>query len=63
MNYRLILSILIISLCSLPLFAEDWITIYNDDLSLIRSQFELELEKGIRNTTTTTSLPALCRLR
>ncbi|MCB5249494.1 MAG: DUF4139 domain-containing protein, partial [Candidatus Cloacimonadales bacterium] len=46
MNYRLILSILIISLCSLPLFAEDWITIYNDDLSLIRSQFELELEKG-----------------
>jgi hypothetical protein len=30
------------------LIAEDWITIYNDDLSLIRSQFELELEKGLQ---------------
>nr|MDK2850198.1 hypothetical protein [Candidatus Cloacimonadota bacterium] len=29
-----------------PLMAEDWITIYNDDLSLIRSQIELDLVKG-----------------
>lgn len=27
-------------------FAEDWITIYNDDLSLVRSNFELKLQKG-----------------
>lgn len=27
-------------------FAEDWITIYNDDLSLVRSNFELELQAG-----------------
>ena len=26
--------------------AEDWITIYNDDLSLVRSNFELELKAG-----------------
>ncbi|HNT52054.1 MAG TPA: DUF4139 domain-containing protein, partial [Candidatus Syntrophosphaera sp.] len=26
--------------------AEDWITIYNDDLSLVRSNFELELSPG-----------------
>ncbi|MFO8144858.1 MAG: DUF4139 domain-containing protein [Candidatus Syntrophosphaera sp.] len=26
--------------------AEDWITIYNDDLSLVRSNFELDLEQG-----------------
>jgi hypothetical protein len=27
-------------------FAEDWITIYNDDLSLVRSNFDLDLHKG-----------------
>lgn len=27
-------------------FAEDWITIYNDDLSLVRSTFEMELTQG-----------------
>ena len=26
--------------------AEDWITIYNDDLSLVRSNFELDLKQG-----------------
>jgi len=26
--------------------AEDWLTIYNDDLSLVRSRFELELNDG-----------------
>jgi len=26
--------------------AEDWLTIYNDDLSLVRSSFDLELNKG-----------------
>jgi len=41
-----ILIALILSLVLLPLAAEDWITIYNDDLSLVRSQFELELEAG-----------------
>lgn len=30
----------------LPLMAEDWITIYNDDLSLIRSTFNLDLKQG-----------------
>lgn len=28
------------------LMAEDWLTIYNDDLSLVRSRFELTLKKG-----------------
>ncbi|GAB1365213.1 DUF4139 domain-containing protein [Candidatus Cloacimonadaceae bacterium] len=41
-----ILIALILSLVLLPLAAEEWITIYNDDLSLVRSQFELELEAG-----------------
>jgi hypothetical protein len=27
-------------------WAEDWLTIYNDDLSLVRSNFELELKQG-----------------
>jgi hypothetical protein len=41
---------LLISLAALMLasfaFAEDWITIYNDDLSLVRSNFELDLRHG-----------------
>lgn len=41
-----ILIALILSLILLPLAAEEWITIYNDDLSLVRSRFELELEAG-----------------
>lgn len=42
--------LLIIALClsMLPALAEDWITIYNDDLSLVRSKFELELDAGRR---------------
>lgn len=44
MKFYIILSIVLLSL--LPLAAEDWITIYNDDLSLIRSEFELELVQG-----------------
>lgn len=42
---RLILLALV-SLCLIPAFAEDWITIYNDDLSLVRSKFELDLKEG-----------------
>ena len=40
--------IILISLLMLasPAFAEDWITIYNDDLSLVRSNFELDLKQG-----------------
>jgi len=37
---------LILSLFLLPLAAEEWITIYNDDLSLVRSRFELDLQAG-----------------
>ncbi|MCB5286676.1 MAG: DUF4139 domain-containing protein [Candidatus Cloacimonetes bacterium] len=42
---HIITAVLLLSLV-LPLVAEDWITIYNDDLSLIRSSFNLELKKG-----------------
>ncbi|MDD4309579.1 MAG: DUF4139 domain-containing protein, partial [Candidatus Cloacimonetes bacterium] len=42
---RLVLS-LAICLLLIPVFAEDWITIYNDNLSLVRSRFELELKEG-----------------
>lgn len=35
---------LLLALC--PLLAEDWLTIYNDDLSLVRSKFELQLTEG-----------------
>ena len=46
MKIRLILAAVLIAALALPLFAEDWITIYNDDLSLIRSKFELNLPMG-----------------
>ncbi|HOR29956.1 MAG TPA: DUF4139 domain-containing protein, partial [Candidatus Syntrophosphaera thermopropionivorans] len=42
-------QILIMALMLLLAFfiqAEDWLTIYNDDLSLVRSNFELELKQG-----------------
>jgi len=31
---------------TIPLLAEDWLTIYNNDLSLVRNRFELELVEG-----------------
>lgn len=40
------LTVIILLLFALPLLAEDWLTIYNNDLSLVRSRFELELENG-----------------
>lgn len=43
-------QILIMALMLLMAFfvqAEDWLTIYNDDLSLVRSNFELELKQEI----------------
>ncbi|MDD2332440.1 MAG: DUF4139 domain-containing protein, partial [Candidatus Cloacimonetes bacterium] len=40
-----ILIILAISAASFC-FAEDWLTIYNDDLSLVRTSFELQLDEG-----------------
>jgi len=40
-------SLIILIVISLSILrAEDWLTIYNDDLSLVRSSFELNLEKG-----------------
>ena len=47
MARKIILLLAILSLTSL-VFAEDWLTIYNDDLSLVRSNFDLDLEKGIQ---------------
>jgi hypothetical protein len=41
-----LLVVLVLSLMSVGLVAEDWITIYNDDLSLVRSQMDLELQEG-----------------
>ena len=48
MRRYLIISLILI-LSAVPLLAEDWLTIYNDDLSLIRSQFELNLKSGFQN--------------
>lgn len=45
MKKTLILALSLVALV-LPIVAEDWITIYNDDLSLVRSNFELELKAG-----------------
>jgi len=41
-----LLLIMAVSMLLVPAFAEDWLTIYNDDLSLVRSKFDLELEAG-----------------
>lgn len=49
MKTRSCLIVLMILLMSLPLLAEDWLTIYNDDLSLIRSKFTLDLPAGKSN--------------
>ncbi len=38
--------IMLLTLILIPVFGEDWITIYNDDLSLVRSRFELKLDAG-----------------
>jgi hypothetical protein len=46
MKHRLLWTALLLLSLILPLTAEDWITIYNDDLSLIRSEIELDLVKG-----------------
>ena len=48
MRRYLIIS-LILFITAVPLLAEDWLTIYNDDLSLVRSQFELNLKSGFQN--------------
>ena len=42
---HILIAVLLLSFV-LPLLAEDWITIYNDDLSLIRSSFNLDLKNG-----------------
>ena len=41
-----LLILVVISLASISLQAAEWLTIYNDDLALVRSQFNLPLEKG-----------------
>ncbi len=41
-----VIMLLIIVLLAAFAHAEDWITIYNDDLSLVRSNFELDLKAG-----------------
>lgn len=46
MKNRVLLLTLLSIILALPLLAEEWITIYNDDLSLIRSKFELNLPQG-----------------
>ncbi|MCB5260417.1 MAG: DUF4139 domain-containing protein [Candidatus Cloacimonetes bacterium] len=46
MSKKCFIALASLLICALPLVAEDWITIYNDDLSLIRSSFTLDLEKG-----------------
>ncbi len=43
---RILLVVIALSLTIGILNAEDWLTIYNDDLSLVRTQFELDLVKG-----------------
>lgn len=43
---KYILGIILILLMASFVWAEDWLTIYNDDLSLVRSNFELELKQG-----------------
>ncbi|MCB5224408.1 MAG: DUF4139 domain-containing protein [Candidatus Cloacimonadaceae bacterium] len=48
MKKTLILAIAL-AILALPIVAEDWITIYNDDLSLVRGNFELELEAGLQD--------------
>ena len=45
MKNKLLVSILLL-LISTMLLAEDWLTIYNDDLSLVRSTFEIDLQAG-----------------
>ena len=46
MKTRVLVIALLLIMSVLPLLAEDWITIYNDDLSLIRSTFEVNLPLG-----------------
>ncbi|MDZ4182290.1 MAG: DUF4139 domain-containing protein [Candidatus Cloacimonadaceae bacterium] len=45
MARKICLAMLLLLIAAMA-FAEDWITIYNDDLSLVRSNFELKLQKG-----------------
>ena len=45
MHKQILIMALILLLASF-VQAEDWLTIYNDDLSLVRSNFELELKQG-----------------
>ena len=45
MTHTIILLIALTIVSGLA-WAEDWITIYNDDLSLVRSNFELDLKAG-----------------
>jgi len=45
MKATLLIGTLLLVLAA-PLAAEDWLTIYNDDLSLVRSRFELDLKAG-----------------
>lgn len=49
MKTRFCLAVLMILILTLPLLAEDWLTIYNDDLSLVRSKFTLDLPAGKSN--------------
>ena len=45
MKNKILVSILLL-LIGTMLLAEDWLTIYNDDLSLVRSTFDLDLQAG-----------------
>jgi hypothetical protein len=41
--------LLVLSCLTLSLYAKDYITIYNNDFALVKSQIELKLEKGVQN--------------
>jgi hypothetical protein len=46
MKRSVTITICILMLGLAGLYAKDWLTVYNDDLALVRSQFELQLDKG-----------------
>ena len=42
-----IILVIVILVCNISqVNSKDWLTVYNDDLALVRSQFDLNLDKG-----------------
>ncbi|MDZ4122443.1 MAG: DUF4139 domain-containing protein, partial [Candidatus Cloacimonadaceae bacterium] len=48
MNRTLVLILILLSGIAVC-HAEEWLTIYNDDLSMVRNRFELNLENGLQS--------------